>query len=89
MGGVFCVKGMAAVCVGGYLGRLGSPDGEEGVKYLCTSAGHQVSWVQVPAGRGGARPAPGPLSSLRLGNILLRKKHGGLAEKETLTDVLT
>lgn len=78
------------MCVwGGYLGRLGSPDGEEGVKYLCTSAGHQVSWVQVPAGRGGARPAPGPLSSLRLGNILLRKKHGGLAEKETLTDVLT
>lgn len=42
---------------------LGSA-GEEGVKCLCTSAGHQISRVQVLPGRGGARLAPGPLSSL-------------------------
>lgn len=49
--------------VGVVLEDLGSA-GEEGVKCLCTSAGHQISRVQVLPGRGGARLAPGPLSSL-------------------------
>lgn len=62
MGGVFYLKapwhGVGVVLEG-----LGSA-GEEGVKCLRTSAGHQISRVQVLPGRGGARLAPGPLSSL-------------------------
>jgi hypothetical protein len=32
-----------------------------------TSAGHQITWVQVPGGRGGARLNRGPLSCHRPG----------------------
>lgn len=68
--------------VGVISGGLGFPAGKEGVKCLCTSAGLQVSLVQVPPGRGGARLAPGPLGSLRLVGL---RKPGVRAEKETLT----
>lgn len=53
--------------VGVVLEGLGSSAGKEGVKCLRTSARHQISRVQVLPGRGGARLAPGPLSSLGLG----------------------
>lgn len=65
MGGVFYLKAPRHG-VGVVLEGLGSA-GEEGVKCLRTSAGHQISRVQVLPGRGGARLAPGPLCSLGLG----------------------